>query len=234
MGGVRGPARRLERHGAEGTTRGCFRKFWWARDRPPGATRRPSGTLSMRLLLQRHSSLLLRLDRRSNFDLDFGSRHTDAVAGDIVMRWRTKDLSRPDVELRTVQTADDLVASDLSLGQRPGVMCASAKKFTIAVDRGNPVFPSHRSAELGRARSRPSSPLSQSHPWILPLVCFGTTPEAMNIVNATSAPCLCGCVGPRASPVGDCGATHCGACHASLRQVTFCFASCRPALAERD
>ena len=168
-----------------------------------------------------------------DFDLDFGSRHTDAVAGDIVIRWRTKDLSRPDVELRTVQRADDLVASDLSLGQRPGVMCASAKNSPLMLNRAICV-PFTSISRAWRARSRPSSPLSQSQPWILPLVCFGTTLDAMNIVNATSAPCLCGCVGPRASPVGDCGAKHCGACQASLRQVTFCCASCRPALGERD
>src|SRR5262249_46396074 len=81
-----------------------------------------------------------RARRSSDFDLDLGSRYTDAVAGDIVIRWRTKDLSRPDVELRTVQRADYLVASDLSLGQRPGVMCAGVvecKKFTIDVEQGN-------------------------------------------------------------------------------------------------
>ena len=224
MGGVRGPARRLERHGAEGTTRGCFRKLWWARGRPPGATRRPSGTLSMRLLLQRSLQSAGEARQSLDFDLDFGSRHTDAAAGDIVMRWRTKDLSRPDVELRTVHRAHDLVASDLSLGQRPGVMCARAKNSPLLLNRAICVpFTSISRAWPGSISSVLAT-LTKS-PMDLTSPCFGTTLDAMDIVNATSTPCPCGCVGPRASPLGDCGAKHCGACQASFRQATFCFAS---------
>src|SRR5207253_11459875 len=66
--------------------------------------------------------------------------HTDPIAGNLVIRWRTKDLSRADVELRTVQRADHLVSCDLSLGQRPSVMCAGVvecEKLTVDVEQGN-------------------------------------------------------------------------------------------------
>ena len=195
MGGVRGPARRLERHGAEGTTRGSSGSFGGGQG--PAAWRH-AATFGHSIDASFAAKVTPPGEARQSldFDLDFGSRHTDAVAGDIVIRWRTKDLSRPDVELRTVQRADDLVASDLSLGQRPGVMCARAKNSPLLLNRAICV-PFTSISRAWRARSRPSSPLSQSQPWILPLVCFGTTLDAMNIVNATSAPCLSGVAGGR-------------------------------------
>lgn len=94
----------------------------------------------MRLLMQRSLLPSGEARRSLDFDLDLGPRHTDSVADDIVIRWRTKALSRPDVELRTMQRADYLVASDLSLGQRPGVIYAGVvecEKFTIDVEPGN-------------------------------------------------------------------------------------------------
>ena len=216
MGGVRGPARRLERHGAECTILGCFRKLWSARDRPPGATRRPSGTLSMRLLLQRSLQPSVEARQSLDFDLDFGSRHTDAVAGDIVMRWRTKDLSRPDVELRTVQRADYLLASDLSLGQRPGVMCASAKNSSLMLNRAICVLFISISRAWPASISSVLATLTKS-PMDLTSRVLRYNARCDEHRQCHFCPCPCGCVGPRASPAGYCGAKHCGDCHASLR-----------------
>jgi hypothetical protein len=73
-------------------------------------------------------------------NLDVGSRHTDTVAGDIIIRRRTNDLSSPDVELCTVQRAGHLVPGDLSFGQRGLLMRAHVidrKEFAIDVEQSD-------------------------------------------------------------------------------------------------
>ena len=196
-------------------------------DRPPSATRRRSRTLSMRLLMQRSLLPSGEARRSLDFDLDLGSRHTNAVAGDIVIRLRTKDLSRPDVELRTVQRADYLVASDLSLGQRPGVMCAG-----IVECKNSPLM-------LNRAICVPFTSISRAWPGSISSALATLTKSPMDLTSRVlryNARCdehrQCHfCPSPVrmrwSAGVGG-GILRCKAlraCHASLRQVTFCFAS---------
>src|SRR5262245_19399488 len=72
-----------------------------------------------------------------HFELDVGFQHADRIAHDVVIRWRTKDLYCPDVELCAMQGSDHLGARDLSFGQRTLLVRTSIverKEFTTDVE----------------------------------------------------------------------------------------------------
>jgi hypothetical protein len=205
-------------------------------DPPPSATRRRSGTLSMRLLMQR--SLLPSGEARPSldFEIDLGSRHTDAVAGDIR---HTLANQGPLPRMLNFAPCKGQITSwpAISPSAKDPASCvqvlSSAKKITIDVEQGNLCSlhidqPSLAGLDLVRPR--------YSHK-----VTHGSYLSCASVQRSCDEHRQCHfCPLPVrmrwSAGVGG-GILRCKAlraCHASLRQVTFCFASSRPVLGERD
>ena len=75
-----------------------------------------------------------------HLDLDFRSNNTHVVARDVVIRRRTQDLSRSDIESCPMPRASHFVALNVSFGQRSFLMGAGiseSKEVALDVEQGD-------------------------------------------------------------------------------------------------